>query len=213
MNIIYYIVIALILTRTPYVGKYFKIFNTLVHEIGHVIMSMLTKGKVYHVHLNSDASGLAMTGNRGRISGILVSIAGYPFASLVALFMLYLKEEGHYNYLLIGVTVVLVVSVILWVRNAFGVMWLLLAASISFLFIYYGTDAFVEVYLNILIAVMLVESITTTIELVILTWLDKNNAGDATNLKNYTGIPAIVWSVMFSVVSIYLTYKAVLIIY
>src|SRR5699024_5708128 len=182
MSFIYYIVIAIALTKLPYIGKYFRIYNTLIHEIGHVVASMVTNGKVYHIELNKDTSGLAYTGSRGRISQIIVSLAGYPTASVVSLAAILFLSKGYEDYVLAGIATIIVISLIFWVRNWFGFGWLLLAAVVSALLIWYGKDSITSIYLNTLVAVIFVESVLSTWELLYITYKDRYNSGDSRNL-------------------------------
>src|SRR5699024_12650500 len=118
-----YLGVGLILTRVPYVGKYFRIFNTLVHEIGHFLMSLIVGARVYKVSLNADTSGEAVTESRGRIRNILIAFAGYPFGSGVGLLSVWVLEKGCYEYFLYGVTSIAVASMVLWVRDKVGIEW------------------------------------------------------------------------------------------
>src|SRR5699024_4425733 len=163
-----YLAVGLILTRVPLLGKYFKIFNTLRHEIGHFLMSIFVGAKVYKVSLNADTSGEAITESRGRFRNILIAFAGYPFASGIALMSVWVLEQGYYEYFLYGLTSVAIVSMILWVRNKFGIAWLSLVVAISILLAKYGTVKMVEVYVWTIVGVMLMESVSSTVQLVIL---------------------------------------------
>ena len=52
---------GILITRLPFVGKFFRITNTLIHESGHAIMALLTSGNVVSIDLMSDTSGTATT--------------------------------------------------------------------------------------------------------------------------------------------------------
>ena len=209
MHFIYYIIIGVILTQLPYVGKYFRIYNTLIHEIGHVLASLVTNGKVYHIELNKDASGLAYTGSRSRISQIIVSLAGYPTASIVSYLAILLLNKGYEDYVLAGIATIILISLVFWVRNWFGFGWLLLAAIVSAFLVWYESEIFTSIYLNTLVAVIFVESVISTIELIYITYKDKNNAGDSRNLKLSTGIPEMFWSVLFFIFAGYTVYLTI----
>jgi|SRR5699024_5068604 len=207
-----YLGVGLILTRVPYVGKYFRIFNTLVHEIGHFLMSLIVGARVYKVSLNADTSGEAVTESRGRIRNILIAFAGYPFASGVALLSVWVLEKGYYEYFLYGVTTIAVVSMLLWVRNKFGIAWLSLVTVVSVLLANYGSVEIISVYVWIIVGVMLMESVSSTVQLVVLAKRDKYSAGDATNLSQFTYIPAMVWAIVFMAIACYVLLLAVKII-
>lgn len=57
---------AIILTRIPYVGKFFRVTGTLFHEAGHVWVALLLGHRVKSVSLSEDLSGEAITaGSKG----------------------------------------------------------------------------------------------------------------------------------------------------
>lgn len=198
---IYYIIGAIVLTQIPYIGKYFRLYNTLIHEIGHVVASILTRGKVYHVKLNSDTSGEASTGTRGFFSRVIVSIAGYPFASLISFLLIVLIHQKQYEYILYGVIALVVISIVFWVRNWFGIFWLLLSGVVSYLLLVYGGATSIEVYIKAMVAVIFVESVSSTIELMYIVVKDKENSGDARNLRLSTGITEYFWGILFIAVA------------
>jgi hypothetical protein len=203
-SFIVYIVVALILTKVPVVGKHFRLFNTLIHEIGHVLMSLLTSGKVYKVQIFSDTSGLAITGTSSWFSRVLTSLAGYPFSSFVAFGFLYLIHIEKSSWVLNIILAVLIASMVFWVRNWFGFGWTGLFFGITFGVHMLGTSNMVYMYLLLIIAVLLVESVWTSFVVLRLSILDRLNSGDAYNLSQSTKLPAIVWGIFFSIQSVYL---------
>lgn len=199
-----YIVVALMLTKVPLVGKYFRLFNTLIHEIGHVLMSLITSGKVYKVKIFSDTSGVAITGTSSWFARVLTSLAGYPFASLVAFGFIYLLSIDKSIWVLYIIMTVLLASMVFWVRNWFGFLWTGLFFSFTFLVNMLGTENMIYMYLMLITAVLLVESVWTSIVVLKLSYKDRQNSGDAYNLSLSTKIPAIIWGLFFSIQSVYL---------
>lgn len=206
---IYYIIGALILTQIPFVGKYFKLFNTLVHEIGHVLTAIITRSRVHHITLSPDTSGQAATSSR-KFAGIIISFAGYPFASGVGLALIWFVHQEQYTYILYGVIGVIVISLIFWIRNLFGILWLLVAGVITLGVLLYTDPLVIEVYTKAIVAVIFVESFSSTITLLVIVFKDRKNAGDARSLARETAIPEIVWSLVFIAIAcipIYFAYK------
>jgi hypothetical protein len=93
-------VVVFIINRIPYVGKYLRVVNTLIHESGHAIAALVSSGEVYKVELFSDTSGTAVTKTKGKLSQFLVAIAGYPFGSAVAFLLFYIISRGEYRIVL-----------------------------------------------------------------------------------------------------------------
>lgn len=202
----YYIALGLILTRIPFIGKYFRLYTTFIHEMGHAIMALLTRGKVYQIHINPDTSGLAFTGTRGRVSRILVSIIGYPFSIIISVVMLKMVYEGNSRSVLIGVIFFMAIGTFFWVRNNFGFVWAHISIAISLVLLFYTNPTMIDIYVKTMVGIVFVESILTTIVLFKITLRNKEQATDSKNLREATGIPEIVWSTLFLVFAVYMSY-------
>lgn len=103
---------------------------TAVHEAGHALAAVLSGRRVAAVHLRADTSGV--TYHCGAASGIkswpgrlLTAVAGYPAPALLGLGGASLVGAGHARLWLVGLLVLGVVTLVLWVRNVFGVVLML----------------------------------------------------------------------------------------
>ncbi|HPT04353.1 MAG TPA: M50 family metallopeptidase, partial [Bacteroidales bacterium] len=76
--------ISLLLTRTPVIGKYFRVVNTMIHESGHALMTLFTSGSILKVELFSSTEGDTVTKSSSRFCQMLIALAGYPFSSAAA---------------------------------------------------------------------------------------------------------------------------------
>lgn len=194
---IYYIIVALILTRVPIVGKYFQLFNTLIHEIGHSLAGILTFGKVNYMTLSMDTSGGASISSRNFLTSILVTLAGYPFASGISFVLIYMVTMGLYVYIMYSMIALALISIIFWIRNLFGLIWLIVAASLTSWVLFYGSSSLIIAYATTLVAVVFVDSFMSTLVLLEIIARDKEESGDAHNLRNKTGITEYFWGVLF----------------
>lgn len=93
-KILLFLVLAFILTKLPYAGKYFAVANTLIHEVGHQLASLGTFGKAHHIQLFSNTEGLALSSHRFWLGRFITALAGYVFASLMAstFFFLFIRN-------------------------------------------------------------------------------------------------------------------------
>lgn len=202
---IFYIVIALLLTQVPLIGKYFRLFNTLIHEIGHVLAALITGGKVNHIKLNFDESGIASSGTSkgltGYISKVITTLTGYPFASGISLLFIIMLHKEQFDYIMYSMIGLVIVSLIFWIRNLFGIIWLLIAGVLTFGLLIHGDVQYIQIYAKVLVAVIFVDSFMSTIDLFKIVRKNKNDAGDAHNLKTYTGISEYVWSILFILIA------------
>ena len=192
-----YIIIALILTRVPVVGKYFRLLNTLIHEIGHALMALVTSGRVYKVQVFSDTSGVAYTGSGNWFGRVLTSLAGYPFASFVAFMFVVLVNMGHLNIVVYMIVGTLVVSLLFWVRNWFGFVWVAVFSGCTVWLYVYASTELMTMYIYVVIAVLLIESVMTAVTILRLSLASPEDSGDCYNLSNNTKIPASFWGVVF----------------
>src|SRR6056297_3111471 len=55
------LVAAAVLPKIPFIGRYFQVFNTLIHEDGHAIMALLSRGQIKRIELFADTSGTTIT--------------------------------------------------------------------------------------------------------------------------------------------------------
>ena len=71
-------------------SSWFRILDTMIHELGHAAMTLLMSGRVLSIELNPDHSGVTYSMlASGGWSPIVVSLAGYTSASLFAILMFY----------------------------------------------------------------------------------------------------------------------------
>lgn len=204
-----FLVIALIVTRVPVVGKYFRSVNTMLHENGHGFMSILTGGTIEKINLFANTEGVATTGSRWWLGRVLTSLAGYPFASFMAyVFYLFFVNE-QYSILFYGLAGIVVLNLILWVRNIYGVIWLISFAAILWGLYYLGNPMYIEYSLLFIGAILLVDSIASSLVIFVMSVKTPNDAGDTTNLRKSTMISARVWGLVFLVQSLYFGYLIV----
>ena len=118
-DVLFYLMLisAIIVISIPVIGKYFRVFNTLIHENAHATMALLLNGSLKRMELFSDLSGSATTTTKSKFATIIVSFVGYPAASFSALGMLYLIDKHFYTELLIGILFLSVVSLVFFCKE------------------------------------------------------------------------------------------------
>ncbi|MBU9712138.1 M50 family metallopeptidase [Evansella tamaricis] len=192
-----YLMLAVVVTFTPLLRTVFGTFNTLVHETGHAIVTLLTSGKVYSVSLFSNLEGVAITGYRSWFSGLIIFYSGYTFSTLMAIasfHFIYLENSMMLFYLLVSFALV---NLLLWVRNPYGIFWLLLFLLFAFVLELQGLNQIREMFIMLIASILLIQSITTAFTVFILSVMKSKQAGDATELAKLTSIPAFIWGMVF----------------
>jgi hypothetical protein len=207
-QIIFYFLlfISLVLIRLPYIGIYFRIINTLIHESAHAFAGLLLTGKLSRIELFADTSGTATITSKSKFYNLLISIAGYPVSTITAYLFFRLIKYEHFDFILYVLAFLVVVNIILFVRNKYGIFWLITFAVIMFFLFYYG-NSFVKYCFTVFFScIIMMDSIVSALILLKLSFKDGKKAGDATNLRNITHIPAFFWSLFFVCLSVFFFY-------
>ncbi|WP_226582388.1 M50 family metallopeptidase [Halobacillus litoralis] len=209
MQITVALILALLLTQMPIVGKYFAILNTMIHETGHSLTALLTGGEVRRISLFPNTSGTTLTGHSSWISHFFTSIAGYVFASFFAFLFFVLISQGRSRWIIYILLGFLAVHLLFWVRNVYGVFWIITFGAGFLWMLRSGPESFIQFVLLFLASIVLVESVTSAFEIMWISFVSPGEAGDAANLVRAVKIvPAPVWGVLFFVQSIYFTLLA-----
>ena len=121
------IAVSLIASLTPWGPTLlypFKLFTTWVHETSHALMTVLVGGRVTAVTIDPDTSGLTHgLVPASRVARGLVASAGYLGAALVGcLLMAATRVERRARNILYGVGAFMLLTVVVWMRNVFGVV-------------------------------------------------------------------------------------------
>ena len=208
--LIYWLLVAaFVLPKIPYVGKFFNVINTGIHELGHALMALILQGQVLKIELFGDTSGAAVTKSANRFSAMLVSLSGYLFASAVAYLAFYLIHIGYVQHFIIGLSLVFLLMLILWVRNWFGVVWVVLFVALNSFLIYYGNELYINIAALFYGVMILIESVWSTLVVLFLSIVNPDAAGDAANLKKQTHVPAFIWALLFVAFAGFVAYKVV----
>lgn len=211
-DVVFYIIliVSIILTRTPFVGKYFRIVNTMIHESGHALVALITSAQVLQINLFTDTSGSAVTKSSNWFSKFFTSLAGYPSSAMAALLFFYLIKQHHYNYIIYGLGALAVINLIFFVRNAYGIFWLVTFIIISGVLIYFNDDFSlfsVSVFFSFIV---LTDALISVIHLFIICFKTPDKSGDAKNLATLTFIPALIWTLLFLAFNIWIIYYTII---
>ncbi|NGP60878.1 M50 family metallopeptidase [Paenibacillus thiaminolyticus] len=198
-----FLVVAAVLTRVIPFSSFFRNVDTLVHEFGHAIVTLLVSGKVLYIHLFADHSGVTYSSAAAHSwRFILIALAGYIVSTVFAVLLFYGYARGKQQTGLMAILILTAISLLFFVRNGYGVMWcigfLLLTAAICFcpwLWLRQG-------YYLLIAFIALVESVLGPVFLLILAVQNPGQAGDAANLARLTPVPAALWALLFTAVAL-----------
>ncbi|MGW8364463.1 M50 family metallopeptidase [Streptomyces wedmorensis] len=175
---------------------------TIAHEGGHGLVALATGRRLEAIRLHSDTSGLTVS--RGRPTGVgvvLTLAAGYPAAPLLGLGGAALLGTGHVTLLLWAATALLLAMLVM-VRNAYGILSVVLTGA-AFLLVSWLTGPDVQsVFAYAVVWFLLLGGVRPAFEL----QAKRRHGGapdsDADQLADLTHVPAAVWLLFFHTVSI-----------
>jgi hypothetical protein len=195
----------------------FRIFVTFIHEGGHVVAALLTGNSVQSLSVAMNATGETYTTQGGLFSQMFVSSAGYLGAMTFGALLLVLIRRA------IAARVVLAGSalLILVLTTIFGLFKPLVAGSWSSLtgipFTFFAGIALAIGLLAVarfasaraatfIVSMLAVQCVLNALlDLKTVFFLSSPFAptvpNDAVNMANATGIPAIVWAVIWIVIA------------
>ncbi|GGF83393.1 hypothetical protein GCM10010912_30650 [Paenibacillus albidus] len=186
-----------VLTRFIPFSSLFRNLDTMIHEFGHALVTLLLSGNVLRIELYANHSGVTYSAVQAGGRSILIALAGYPLASLFALLLFYLYRKGHQNWGLWLASAVALIMLVLYVRGGFGMLWLagFIALNVAMLVLWPKISRY---YYLLLAFLTLEESVVSPLYLVWAAIAAPSRAGDASNLARLTPVPALLWALLFS---------------
>ncbi|MFH1121033.1 MAG: M50 family metallopeptidase [Bacteroidota bacterium] len=210
-HIMFYLILggSLLILRMPLIGKYFRTLNTLLHESGHAIAAILTSGEVLKIELGSDTSGSAYTRSGSKLKAMFVSFAGYPAAALFSALMLAFAVNNQPKIVFFILLTVALLNLALFVRNTYGIAWLLTFSALILLIFSVGNNELNYVFTLAVSLISLSETVYSTLIILFLSISRPRKAGDATNLAKISKVPAAIWGLLVSMMVAFIVYYTV----
>ncbi|CAL9525278.1 M50 family metallopeptidase [Streptomyces sp. enrichment culture] len=175
---------------------------TIAHEGGHGLVALLTGRRLEAIRLHSDTSGLTVS--RGRPTGIgmiLTAAAGYTAPSLLGLGGAWLLAADRIT-LLLWVATALLIAMLLMVRNAYGVLTVLVTGG-AFLLVSWLTEPEVQAaFAYAAVWFLLLGGVRPVFELQAKRRRGEAADSDADQLARLTHAPAAVWVFLFHAVAL-----------
>ena len=195
--------LSVLLWRLPGVGWLlypFQLLNTFVHELGHGIAATITGGDFRRFVVRADLSGEAVSAGGVRW---IVGSAGYLGSAIVGGALTVLSARGvPARLVLFGLGLALGLLCLLFVGNLFGVVAGLLTAATLAAAGRWLRGLWADSLLLLLAVQMMLNSLDSLLDLLQLSTAAPEALTDARIMASATGIPAIVWAVLWSVVAL-----------
>ncbi|MDR4949679.1 M50 family metallopeptidase [Neobacillus cucumis] len=195
-----YLGVALVGGLLPLLRVFFAHFHNLVNLM---VSACLEGGKI---HLYLDGSGQTTGSQASPFKKALISYAGYSVASLVGIGLLYLVTRGNYQYVIYLYLGLAVLALLLWIRNAFGVIWGLSVVALLAAPIYFRYNNVLPVNVNVetvlvhmsifLASVLFVQSLIGAFQVCRQSFMSRSNPKRKVALVQTKYIPAAVLGII-----------------
>ncbi|NDI35290.1 M50 family metallopeptidase [Chengkuizengella sediminis] len=202
-------IITVMLMYVPFIGTFLRIINTMIHETGHALITLFTNGDVTRIELFSNLEGVTFTKYSLWISGFLSGISGYVFASMMAFLCILLWKKGKYKWMIHLLLYISVINLIFWVRNVYGILWLVCFIPFLIYLLVQKSQRFLENITLILSILLITTSFMSTIDILVLSLISSGRAGDATFLNSITYVPTLIWSILFFLQALFFAYISI----
>ncbi len=193
--------VALLLVLWPSTWPRVRLLVTVVHEAGHALVAVLVGRRLQGIRLHSDTSGVTVSRGRPGGPGMVVMLAaGYLAPALVGLGAALLLADGRALALLWTLSLLLL-GVLLWVRNGFGLLVVTVVLATTVLVTWYA-DARTQSALALLLAWLLLLAAPRPLVELLLAGRAGRRGSDPDQLARLTRVPALVWVLLMLAASL-----------
>lgn len=175
---------------------------TIAHEGGHGLLALLTGRRLDGIRLHSDTSGVTVS--RGKPTGIgmiLTAAAGYTAPSLLGLGGAALLS-AHRITLLLWAATALLLALLVMIRNAYGLMTVVLTGAAFVLVSWLAPTAVQALFAYAVVWFLLLGGVRPVFEL----QAKRRHGGapdsDADQLGRLTHVHPVVWLLFFHAVAL-----------
>lgn len=222
LTLVTIITITLILSFMPNFQKatyYFNIFVTFIHEGSHALVALLTGGKILSLSVKADGSGVVYSTSSGFIGQILTSSAGYLGAIIFGIILLILtrcfssKKIIYFSsFTIFFITIFFSVISPMQNNTPFQIKiennsFTIIAGLLLSLTLFIIGKVLHKVINDFLILLLSTQCLLNAVIDLKTLFIISSSYGnivhnDAVNMENVTGIPSIVWAILWIWLSI-----------
>jgi hypothetical protein len=198
-SILFYIILLAcsVVMYIPYIGKYIRVLETMIHEGGQVLMAAILGTKINKIKLFGDTSGETHIAGAGKFKTLLIALAGYPFSSAFA-YTSFWAIRHHYHYYFVGTLCAITLFFLLfYIRNKYGIFWAITFIGANAGLLYFEKIKIINILAMIYADILFLSSLFSCVILFYLSFKSSNKAGDATLIKKSVHIPAQITALIF----------------
>jgi hypothetical protein len=195
-------VAALILVGWRRVWPVSRTMVTIAHEGGHALVAVATGRRLDSVRVHRSTAGLTVSKGKQYGPGIVATAAaGYLAPPLLGLGAAALLGTGHLVATLV-LSLVLLASLAVMVRNAYGMLAVLATAAAVALVVWRGNSLLQAAFGYAMAWFLLLGGIRPVLELQQSRRRGRASRSDADQLARLTGVPGGVWVALFALVAV-----------
>jgi hypothetical protein len=195
------VVAAIVLSIPNATWRWFGLYVTFVHELGHAFAALLVGRVVHGLKIGLDHSGQLVSSGRGGAGAVWSGFWGYPAPAVVGMALLWSVSAGWAGAAMsIGALVLL--AALIFLRNATGILVALCSAAIAQLLVMFAgprTVSYVVLALGIALGIGAVRDWFKVAQ-VHTRRRNQLASSDAYILSRSTGVPSFVWLAGFAAV-------------
>ena len=192
---------AALLTVPRSMWRWFGLFVTFVHELGHAFAALMTGQVVKGIQLHFDHSGQMRSMGRSRFAAAWTGFWGYPVPAVVGASLIWSAFNGWAGFALSAGALILLAA-LLFIRNAQGLVIALGCAGVSVLLVWFASPFAVScITLGVGIA-LLAGAVRDWLNVLSVHTRRRRSlqSSDAFILHQRTGLPSVLWLAGFAAV-------------
>jgi hypothetical protein len=179
-----------------------RLLVTITHEGAHAIAALLVGRRLSGIRLNSDTSGVTVSRGRPRGPGMIITLAvGYLGPAAAGLGAAAMLVAGH-SIGLLWLLVVLLSLMLLLIRNAYGIVVLLVAGALVLGISWYLAPGWQSAVAYLITWTLLIAAPKPVVELIIQRRQGRDRGSDVDQLSRLTSVPGWLWAGMFLLCSL-----------
>lgn len=218
-------VVSLVLWFIPFAGWLvypFQLFVTFIHEGSHVIAALLTGEAVHSLSVAPDTSGMVMSSSTGTISQMIISSAGYVGAVGFGALLLYLIRLGvrpnivlFFCSILIGILTVVfgflapALHIFSGTTGILSIGFTVLAGAFLTAMLFLAASFLKGWWANFILSFLAVQCLLNAFfnirDLFLISSMTPYAHSDAVNMAQATGLPAVLWVLIWLGISVLIT--------
>ncbi|MCH2057198.1 MAG: M50 family metallopeptidase [Thalassotalea sp.] len=191
---------AAVIREIPLISLPFNWLESYFHELSHGLVALVSGGNVLSIQLFPNGAGLCTTQGGSRF---FISFMGYTGAAIFGAVLYSLANVNiRTTQVVVALNVaLLVLSTALWVRDLLTLIILVVLIGLFFAKFKLGNSKWFGIGLQLTGLTVLLNALFSPFYLV-----DGRHRGDGAALASLTGIPEIVWVVVWTCIAVAFIY-------